>query len=160
MSSNAPARTSGAAFSFSLLSFPVRVRLEFMIIAALLGPSGGNALQIASWVAVVSISVLFHELGHALVARRYGYRPWIELYGMGGLTHLERLEETASPAWTSDLAIAVAGPLFGLALGAAVWLAARSIPSLEQSDAGREIVNDLLLANVGWSILNLLPILP
>src|SRR5580658_9638026 len=120
MRTTAPARTSGAAFSFSLLGFPVRVRLEFMIIAALLGPAGANALQIASWVGVVSVSVLFHELGHALVARRYGYRPWIELYGMGGLTHLERLEDTANPAWTSDLAIAIAGPLFGLALGSAV----------------------------------------
>jgi Zn-dependent protease len=136
------------------------VRLEFFIIAALLGSGGANATQIASWVGVVLVSVLFHELGHALVARRYGYRPWIELYGMGGLTHLEPGEEMARPSWTSDLAIAVAGPLFGLALGGAVWFASRSIPALGHGETTHEIVRDLLWANVGWSVLNLLPILP
>src|SRR5580700_4129530 len=160
MGDRSPAQPPGAALSFPFLGFPVRMRFEFLIIALLLCSGASRASQVASWVGVVFVSVLFHELGHALVARRYGYRPWIELYGMGGLTHLERGEETAHPSWTSDLAIAVAGPLFGLALGGAVWLAARSIPSLEHSDAGREIVNDLLLANVGWSVLNLLPILP
>jgi len=160
MGDRSPAQPPGAALSFPFLGFPVRMRFEFLIIALLLCSGAARAGQVASWVGVVFVSVLFHELGHALVARRYGYRPWIELYGMGGLTHLERGEETAHPSWTSDLAIAVAGPLFGLGLGGAVWLAARSLPSLEHSDAGREIVSDLLLANVGWSVLNLLPILP
>jgi Zn-dependent protease len=162
MSNPPPAATPGAALSFSLLGFPVRVRFEFFIIAAILGSSGtgSSAVQIASWVCVVAISVLFHELGHALVARRYGYRPWIELYGMGGLTHMERGEGTRPPTWTSDLAVALAGPLFGLALGAAVWIAARSLPVLGQREVTRDIVRDLLWANVGWSVLNLLPILP
>jgi Zn-dependent protease len=160
MSDGRPRETHRAALSFSLLGFPVRVRLEFLIIAALLGSGGANAAQIASWVGVVLFSVLFHELGHAVVARRYGYRPWIELYGMGGLTHLERREDTPHPSWTSDLAIAVAGPLFGLALGGAIWFAARSLPVLGRGETTREIVRDLLWANVGWSVLNLLPILP
>jgi Zn-dependent protease len=160
MTERPPTETRGAALSFSLLGFPVRVRFEFLIIAALLGSVGANAAQIAVWVGVVAISVLFHELGHALVARRYGYRPWIELYGMGGLTHMERGEATARPTWTSDLAVALAGPLFGLSLGGAVWLAAREVPFLRQGELTHEIVGDLLWANVGWSVLNLLPILP
>jgi Zn-dependent protease len=160
MNDRPPAQPPGAVLSFPFFGFRVRVRFEFLIIAALLGSGGANAGQIASWVGVVSVSVLFHELGHALVARRYGYRPWIELYGMGGLTHLERSEETADASWTSDLAIALAGPLFGLALGGGVWLAARSLPRLVRGEAALEIVRYLLLANVGWSVLNLLPILP
>jgi hypothetical protein len=152
---------AGPAPTFSLLGFPVRVRVEFLIIAALLGSGGGaRAKEIASWVAIVFVSVLFHELGHALVGRHYGYHPFIELYGMGGLTHLERGEQTRPPSWTSDLAIAVAGPCFGFALGGAIWLARRSFPDLVESAQAREIVRDLLWANIGWSVLNLVPMLP
>ena len=41
---------------------------------------------IAIWVAIVFISVLVHELGHALVGRMFGLDPQIELHGMGGTT--------------------------------------------------------------------------
>jgi hypothetical protein len=156
-----PIPTSGAIASFGLFGFPVRIRMEFLIIAALLGASGGSgAKEIASWVAVVFVSVVFHELGHALVGRHYGYRPWIELYGMGGLTHLDRSDETHPPTWRSDLAIAVAGPFFGFALGGAIWLLVRSAPGLIENAEARSIVRDLLWANIGWSVLNLVPMLP
>jgi Zn-dependent protease len=166
LSDAAPLKTTAAkppaALSFSLLGFPVRVRVEFLIIIALLGSMGGDAssAQIAAWVAVCFVSVLFHELGHAIVARRAGYRPWIELYGMGGLTHCERSESTPPPTWRTDLAIAVAGPFFGLALGGAVWLANRNMTALHDQQLAREVVWDLLWVNVGWSVLNLVPILP
>jgi len=150
-----------AVLSFSLFGFPVRVRVEFAIVAALLGSMGGaTSAEIAAWIAVVFVSVLFHELGHAVVARRAGYHPWIELHGMGGLTHCERGEATPPATWRTDLAIALAGPFFGLALGGAVWLANRSLPALQSQETARDVVRDLLWANVGWSVLNLVPILP
>jgi hypothetical protein len=150
-----------AVLSFSLFGFPVRVRFEFAIVAALLGSMGGaNSAEIAAWVVVVFVSVLFHELGHAVVAKSAGYHPWIELHGMGGLTHCERGESTPPPSWRTDLAIALAGPFFGLALGGAVWLANRSVPMLHDQEMARDVVRDLLWANVGWSVLNLVPILP
>lgn len=154
------AAKAGAVLSFSLLGFPVRIRLEFIVVAALLGSMGGDSsTEIASWVAVVFVSVMFHELGHALVARRAGYHAWIELHGMGGLTHYERGESTPPASWRTDLAIALAGPFFGLALGGATWAADLWLPALHEP-AARTIVRDLLWANVGWSLLNLVPILP
>jgi Zn-dependent protease len=148
------------ALSFSLFGFRVRVQAAFLLVAAFLGYRPGDTVAVIEWVAVVFVSVLFHELGHAIVARRAGYRPWIELHGMGGLTHLERTERTPAPTWTTDLAIAVAGPLFGLALGGAVWAATRAFPGFAERDAVRNLVRDLLWANIGWSVLNLLPMLP
>jgi Zn-dependent protease len=148
------------ALSFSLFGFRVRVQAAFLVVAAFLGYRPGDTLAVVEWVGVVFVSVLFHEFGHAIVARRAGYQPWIELHGMGGLTHLERTEATPAPTWTSDLAIAVAGPLFGLALGGAVWAATRAFPAFAEREAARTIVRDLLWANVGWSVLNLLPMLP
>jgi Zn-dependent protease len=148
------------ALSFSLFGFRVRVQVAFVFVAALLGYGAGDAAGVARWVGVVFVSVLFHELGHAIVARRAGYEPWIELHGMGGLTHLERTETTRPATWTSDLAIAVAGPLFGLALGGAVWTVARAFPGFGEREIARALVRDLLWANVGWSLLNLVPMLP
>ena len=37
-----------------------------------------------TWIVAVFLSILIHELGHALVMRAYGFRPWITLYGLGG----------------------------------------------------------------------------
>ena len=37
------------------------------------------------WVGAVFVSILVHELGHALAARAYGWEPWITLHGFGGL---------------------------------------------------------------------------
>ena len=77
---------------------------------------------------VVSVLLLFaslivHELGHALVARRQGIEvKRIELYLFGGLTQMSR--DAQSPG--EDLKIAVAGPLATFAvilLGLAIDLA-------------------------------------
>ena len=45
------------------------------------------------WLAVVTVSILIHELGHAVAIRYYGYRPWITLYGLGGLASYNPDEE-------------------------------------------------------------------
>src|SRR5205085_635657 len=53
-------------------------------------------------------SLVLHELGHALVARRQGIEVRrIELFLFGGLTHMSR--DAASPG--EDFKIAAAGPL-------------------------------------------------
>jgi hypothetical protein len=157
-----PRTRTGAIAAFQLFGFPVRIRLEFLIVAALLGSAGGTdqPARIVSWVGIVFVSVLFHELGHALLARRCGYRPWIELYGMGGVTHMVPGEAMRPSPWTSELAIALAGPTFGFLFGAAVWLFARFVPTVALHPAAREAVRDLLWANIGWSVLNLVPMLP
>ena len=79
-------------------------------------------------------SILLHELGHALTARRHGIEvAGIELWLLGGLA---RMRPARTPR--AELAVAIAGPLVSLAitalcflLGATVldwddfWLAAR-----------------------------------
>jgi Zn-dependent protease len=88
----------------------------FLLIFTLSGPFR-NTLHSSDAVAylttVVSVLLLFaslivHELGHALVARRQGIEvKRIDLFLFGGLTRMSR--DAATPA--EDFKIAVAGPL-------------------------------------------------
>ena len=72
---------------FRILGFPVRVHPFFWVSTLLLGMGGGEAdpVETLIWIGVVFISILVHELGHAVMQRRYGGRPWVTLYGLGGL---------------------------------------------------------------------------
>lgn len=72
--------------------------------------------------AVVLVTLLAHELAHAVVARRYGLRiKGITLWMLGGVTELDG----DPPSPRADAWIAVAGPLVsmgvGLASGAFAW---------------------------------------
>ena len=79
------------------------------IFAADLGIIGGAILTIAFFA-----SILAHEFGHALVARRYGVNTQsIDLWALGGVARLDR----ESPSPRADGLIAIAGPAVSLLLG-------------------------------------------
>jgi Zn-dependent protease len=109
------------------------------------------------WVVVVFISVLFHELGHALVGRRFGLSPQITLYSMGGLTSWSEAKEI-SPA--KNLAISLAGPAAGFLLGGICFVAGPALLSTAPSELFTVAYRDLIWVNIGWGVFNLLPILP
>ncbi len=146
--------------SFRLFGFPVRIEWMFWILCVFLGmeflqqegPEGlGKFLLMTG---VVLGSILWHELGHAFARKRCGApRSEIILYGFGGLCggpgHFTRGE---------SVAIAAAGPAASLLLGGATWLLVFS-PGMA-NDWLRFFVGQMLWVNVGWAILNLLPILP
>src|SRR5665648_531645 len=65
------------------------------------------------------IFVVFHELAHSLVARRYGIKVRkIMLYPIGGVSEIEELPDNPSQEWR----MAVAGPLTSLFLGLALLI--------------------------------------
>jgi Zn-dependent protease len=102
-------------------------------------------------------SLLAHEVGHALVARRAGLRVrGITLWLLGGVAQLE--DEPASPR--DDLRVAIVGPAVSLALAvgfgvAAAGLAALGVPSLVVAALGW-----LAVANVALAVFNLIPAAP
>lgn len=76
--------------SFQVLGFPVRVHPFFWIVGMILGFSGAQGTSdfgvvLIIWLLVTFVSILIHELGHALMIRRFGRDAYVVLYAMGGL---------------------------------------------------------------------------
>lgn len=141
-----------------ILRIPIKVEGSFFVLAIFLGLSRSRDFALlAEWCAVVFVSVLVHEFGHALAGRAFGLEPEIRLYQMGGLTSW-RSETEIAPL--RHLLISLAGPFSGFVLGGFVFalgpLFLRAVPT----DLTANIYFDLLWVNIGWGIFNLLPILP
>lgn len=151
----AAAESTGWAVHLRLGDVPVRVELSFFLIAALLGSSLGTVQGVAIWVGVVLVSVLVHELGHAVAMRLSGVSSRIVLHGMGGLT----IPAASIPSRPKRIAVDLAGPLSGLfLLGVpAVWLS-RTLD--DPSQVLDLVIFSVVWVNVAWSFVNLLPILP
>ena len=184
-----------ADLHFRLFGFPIRVHPFFWVVILILGMGGlgggqADPVETLIWVVVAFISILVHELGHAVLYRRYGGHPWITLYGMGGLSSCDDCDR--SPV--SQILISAAGPIAGFLLAAGIlllvflsghqWVPVTrenfqqlfqqyqslpphlSLPFYNRliepfaSSALNIAINDLLWINIWWGLLNLLPIYP
>jgi Zn-dependent protease len=110
------------------------------------------------WIGAAFISILIHELGHALVGRVFGVKSRVVL-GLGGLaTACLDLRKRGQ-----RILVLLAGPFAQLTFAGVLWLVAPlfapSLPDTAQSHF-RRAIDLLLILNVVWPALNLLPIPP
>jgi Zn-dependent protease len=141
-------------------SIPVSVRGSFLLIALLIASRWREPKLMAIAVAVVFVSVLVHELGHALVGRAFGLAPQIELHMMGGTTSWIGGKNVGH---ARQLAISFAGPLAGFLLSAGSYAYLRHVPTVEHAVGADLKLFPFELAfwvNMVWGIFNLLPLLP
>jgi Zn-dependent protease len=131
-----------------VFGFPVEINLSFLLLLAVVFIAFGGVTGVL-FVGIAFASVLLHELGHALVARRLDVHvSGIELSFFGGAAKMVDMPRSAK----HEIAIAAAGPavslgLAGLGLGLGIAL------------------HSPLLATIGWinlglAIFNLIPALP
>ena len=148
---------------------PVSVHWTLAVIAWFLGvglatgalpASVPNASTTAYWatagVGVVAffLSILLHELAHALVARRYGVQTdGIELWLLGGMARLNR----DAPSPKADGLIAVAGPLASILVGAAFIGAAIGLDAVGVWPLVPAMIAWLGIVNIIIAVFNLLP---
>ncbi len=118
---------------FKLLGFAVRIDISWVIIAILitwslaigLFPQHYKDLPKATywWMGVAGalglfVSIIFHELCHSLVARRYGIpMKGITLFIFGGVAEMD--EEP--PSAKTEFIMAIAGPISSILLGAVFY---------------------------------------
>jgi stage IV sporulation protein FB len=140
---------------FVLAGVPVRVLWTFFIVSVLMGSFFGTDLVIIGlFVVVFFVSILLHELGHAFAYAVFGVRSEIVLHGFGGLTFGRSL----NPG--KNLLVSLAGPVAGLTIGIPLLLAEPSIARAVANPTVVTVIDMLILVNVLWALLNLLPILP
>jgi hypothetical protein len=142
-------------FSLRVAGIPVQISALALLVPAFGSASREDPIAASIWIVLVVASVLWHELGHAIAMRRFGFGAWIELHAFGGLAHWAR---GACPTASERLVVTLCGPGAGLALGAAVWGLSRSVGDLPL--LARVAIDDALWINVVWSLINLLPVLP
>jgi Zn-dependent protease len=155
-----------------IAGIPVGASWSVLLIAALVGwPLAGRVLPglvpgLTPWVywlagalatGLFLGSLLAHELGHALVARRAGLRVrGITLWLLGGVAQLE--EEPASPR--DDLRVAIVGPAVSLVLAVGFGLAAVVLGLLGAPTLAAAVAGWLALGNLALAVFNLLPAAP
>jgi Zn-dependent protease len=146
--------------SFRLFGVNVEIQVFFWITTVLLAMrhlSDPSALAI--WVAVVLVSVLVHEYGHAFAVKRHGIEPEIALHGMGGTTSWRQL----LPLRRRDLVvISLAGPFAGFAFGGLTELAIYvvNLQHWRMPPLAAFAVLQLRWVNFTWGLVNLAPVLP
>ena len=174
-------------FDFKIFNIPVRVEPFFWLVAFLLGrglsiSSREDFLRVLLWIIILFVSILIHELGHALTSRKMtGVNPSIKLWGMGGLAYPNTQLTRKESFW-----VTWAGPLAGLGFFALIVLICCFVygfkvgPNLTSfllfpstgishetaivvrgmNDSVYYILRQLFWVNFWWSLVNLLPVYP
>jgi Zn-dependent protease len=148
---------------------PISVHWSLAVIAWFLGvglatgalPASAPGASTAVYWATASVgvvaffgSILFHELAHALVARRFGVQTdGIELWLLGGMARLN----SDAPSPKADGLIAGAGPLSSILLGGAAIGTAIGLETIGASPLIAAMVGWLGIVNVVIALFNLLP---
>jgi Zn-dependent protease len=149
----------GANWSVLLIGALIAWSLATTILPAQapgLGPAG-YWLAAGLGAGLFLASLLAHELGHALVARRAGLRVrGITLWLLGGVAQLE--DEPASPG--DELRVALVGPGVSLALAVAFGLAAVGLGVAGGPAAVVAVAAWLAVGNTALALFNLLPAAP
>lgn len=151
-----------------LAGIDVYIHATFFILIAWIGlsywiVSGSLAAVITGvgFILALFACVVLHELGHALIARRYGIRTRdITLLPIGGVAALERMPDDPK----QEITMALAGPAVNLVIALGLWLWLSVSNSLMQVDqlslTGGSFLEKLMLVNIILAIFNLLPAFP
>jgi len=150
-----------------VFGIPVSLHITFLLFVAFLAMvyafKGGlaEAVRGVSFILALFLSVTLHELGHSLVARRFGVKVReIVLLPIGGVSQMESMPEQPR----QEFLIAVAGPLtsvvLGLLLGAFSLLAYGPAETLRASVTGGRFIANLGRVNLLLAVFNLLPGFP
>ncbi len=132
------------------------------------GQSGGDMQQGllgGLFILALFFCVTLHELGHALMGKRFKVQTEkITLYPIGGVASMNKMPEKP----VQELLVALAGPAVNLLIGTALWLYLTQVKGWTSgeltADLSRLSPNNfpaqLMLANFILAVFNLIPAFP
>jgi len=154
---------------FSILGIPLYIDSSWLLILVFVTIINANNLSagqlsalnsVTSWIAgfimaiVLFISVIFHELGHSLVARNQGIKVnSISLFLFGGVANIESESKTPEEA----LQVAIAGPIVSILFFVGFSLVKLLFLS---TSLWHFLIQDLAKINLFLATFNLIPSLP
>ena len=144
---------------FKMHGHPVYLEAWFFVLVAYFAFSNvrtsDDLLSGLLWAPILFISVLWHEYGHALAIDKFGYgKSMIILQGLGGVTVNQGRSHTPPG---QSIVISLAGPAFSFSLTVVFGLIALFA---QPTGLGGEFVSQMAMANLVWTIFNLIPIFP
>jgi len=144
---------------FSIFGIPVRVHPFFWLTLAIIGGALGAdspeaIIRILLFLLAGFVSIMIHELGHALTARKFGAHSEIVLQAFGGYAAYSGVRMTRPQSFM----ITAAGPAVQILLGLAVLMMIPALTGLNQNALYFLFV--LYWISIVWAVLNLLPVLP
>ena len=155
---------------FSIRGINISVHWTFLLLIGwvlLVNTSKGNNVEYLSWsvlfILAVFACVALHELGHALMAARFGIKAKdIVLLPIGGIASIEKFPENPR----QELAISIAGPVVNIVIASLIWLIL--LPNTRFLETppdisvmhGHDFLYNLRIVNIGLAIFNLIPAFP
>jgi stage IV sporulation protein FB len=145
---------------FSIFRIPVEVQPFFWVTLVILGgalgaDSSAEIFRIVLFVLAGFVSILIHELGHALSARAYGAQSRITLQAFGGYAAFSGVRLSRKQSFL----VTAAGPGIQILLGLLVMALLRVLPE-DMNRNGAYFLGILMVISFFWAILNLLPVVP
>lgn len=146
---------------FSLFRIPVRVEMSFWIILGLLGALSNQHnpdqmfVRAGLFLFAAFISVLVHELGHALMIRKFKLPTQIVLASFGGYATypagvLSRVQ---------SILVSLAGPFLQALAGVLVWALFKFYVELPPNKM-EYLVHIFIVVSLFWAAFNCLPVIP
>lgn len=144
---------------FRIFNIPVTVEPFFWITLALIGgahriDSKEGFISILFFLAAGFVSIMVHELGHALMAVKFGARTEIVLQAFGGYASYSGIRMSRG----QSMMITAGGPLLQIALGFLMMFFLTKIPTMPTN--AQYFAGIIMWISFVWAILNLLPVLP
>ncbi len=122
---------------------PIRVHWLLVVLLAVISLRASNPLLTLVWLGLLVLVVGLHELGHCLVARRFGATVLdITFWPLGGMARMSELPEDPN----AEVSIALAGPGVNLVLALGALVALLAIVPLAGLEFGSLFANGLALA--------------
>lgn len=144
---------------FTLVGVPVIVTPFYLLLLGYYSWSLGFGAEALIWVVCVTLCLLIHEFGHALVARHYKLAPTVLLHGFGGLCAHQRARRDLH-----DVFIISAGPALGILFAVIVSGAQIALTVAAPEFFRQELVRTTFFyvwwISFIWNFVNLVPLWP
>lgn len=158
--------TPGGAWTLRLgtvAGIPIRIHFTFLLLLPWIAFVSNGNMTLITIIYVLGLfsCVLLHELGHSIVAQKFGLKVnEIVLYPIGGVARMEEL-----PAKMQELIVALAGPAVNVVIAAVILTVLTAIGKLAPWSATLYTTNGFWWqkvagANIVLALFNLIPAFP